>query len=132
MLLTCHREWFVTIMLLKESHWASCLLCLPQFAHEELLSMLCSGIYIHTFSFFNFFLFFFLNLLLVDLLDLNTTSEVFKQHKLSQNDQLIGVQDVISCLTTIYSGLEEKHKDMVNVPLCVDMCLNWLLNVYDR
>ncbi|XP_041908814.1 utrophin-like [Corvus kubaryi] len=24
-----------------------------------------------------------------------------------------------------------KHKDMVNVPLCVDMCLNWLLNVYD-
>uniref|UniRef100_A0A8B9GA02 Utrophin n=1 Tax=Amazona collaria TaxID=241587 RepID=A0A8B9GA02_9PSIT len=52
-------------------------------------------------------------------------------HKLSQNDQLVCVQDVISCLTTIYSGLEEKHKDMVNVPLCVDMCLNWLLNVYD-
>ncbi|XP_017669206.1 PREDICTED: utrophin isoform X2 [Lepidothrix coronata] len=69
--------------------------------------------------------------LCLDLLDLNTTSEVFKQQKLSQNDQLIGVQDVISCLTTIYSGLEEKHKDMVNVPLCVDMCLNWLLNVYD-
>uniref|UniRef100_A0A8C0BZ52 Utrophin n=1 Tax=Buteo japonicus TaxID=224669 RepID=A0A8C0BZ52_9AVES len=69
--------------------------------------------------------------LCLDLLDLNTTSEVFKQHKLSQNDQLIGVQDVISCVTTIYSGLEEKHKDMVNVPLCVDMCLNWLLNVYD-
>ncbi|XP_027744022.1 utrophin [Empidonax traillii] len=69
--------------------------------------------------------------LCLDLLDLNTTSEVFKQQKLSQNDQLIGVQDVISCLTAIYSGLEEKHKDMVNVPLCVDMCLNWLLNVYD-
>ncbi|XP_069708268.1 utrophin isoform X5 [Phaenicophaeus curvirostris] len=69
--------------------------------------------------------------LCLDLLDLNTTSDVFKQHKLSQNDQLIGVQDVIICLTTIYSGLEEKHNDMVNVPLCVDMCLNWLLNVYD-
>uniref|UniRef100_A0A803V1J6 Utrophin n=1 Tax=Ficedula albicollis TaxID=59894 RepID=A0A803V1J6_FICAL len=69
--------------------------------------------------------------LCLDLLDLNMTSEVFKQHKLSQNDHLIGVQDVIGCLTTIYSGLEEKHKDMVNVPLCVDMCLNWLLNVYD-
>nr|XP_009930413.1 PREDICTED: utrophin [Opisthocomus hoazin] len=69
--------------------------------------------------------------LCLDLLDLNTTSDVFRQHKLSQNDQLIGVQDVISCLATIYSGLEEKHKDMVNVPLCVDMCLNWLLNVYD-
>ncbi|XP_048793833.1 utrophin isoform X1 [Lagopus muta] len=69
--------------------------------------------------------------LCLDLLELNTTTEIFRQHKLSQNDQLIGVQDVISCLTTIYSGLEEKHSDMVNVPLCVDMCLNWLLNVYD-
>ncbi|XP_026505322.1 utrophin [Terrapene carolina triunguis] len=69
--------------------------------------------------------------LCLDLLDLNRTNEVFKEHKLSQNDQLLGVQDVISCLTTTYTGLEEKHKDMVNVPLCVDMCLNWLLNVYD-
>ncbi|XP_072186986.1 utrophin isoform X1 [Excalfactoria chinensis] len=69
--------------------------------------------------------------LCLDLLELNTTTEIFKQHKLSQNDQLVGVQDVIGCLTTIYSGLEEKHNDMVNVPLCVDMCLNWLLNVYD-
>ncbi|XP_066471431.1 utrophin isoform X3 [Tiliqua scincoides] len=69
--------------------------------------------------------------LCLDLLDLNTTNEAFKQHKLNQNDQLLSVQDVVSCLTTIYSGMEEKHKDLVNVPLCVDMCLNWLLNVYD-
>ncbi|XP_032070991.1 utrophin-like isoform X3 [Thamnophis elegans] len=27
--------------------------------------------------------------------------------------------------------MEEKHEDLVNIPLCVDMCLNWLLNVYD-
>uniref|UniRef100_A0A8C4W9F7 Utrophin n=1 Tax=Gopherus evgoodei TaxID=1825980 RepID=A0A8C4W9F7_9SAUR len=69
--------------------------------------------------------------LCLDLLDLTRTNEVFKEHKLSQNDQLLCVQDVISCLTTIYTGLEEKHKDLVNVPLCVDMSLNWLLNVYD-
>ncbi|XP_042312754.1 utrophin [Sceloporus undulatus] len=69
--------------------------------------------------------------LCLDLLDLNTTNEAFKQHKLTQNDQLLSVQDVVSCLTTIYSGMQEKHKDLVNVPLCVDMCLNWLLNVYD-
>ncbi|XP_062980653.1 utrophin isoform X2 [Elgaria multicarinata webbii] len=69
--------------------------------------------------------------LCLDLLDLNTTNEAFKEHKLNQNDQLLSVQDVVSCLTTIYSGMEEKHKDLVNVPLCVDMCLNWLLNVYD-
>lgn len=68
---------------------------------------------------------------LVDLLELNTTNEVFKQHKLNQNDQLLSVPDVINCLTTTYDGLEQLHKDLVNVPLCVDMCLNWLLNVYD-
>lgn len=112
-------------MLLNESHFlANCL----QFLLKQELWMLSLNIGIQACLVF----FFFNHLLLVDLLDLNTTSEVFKQHKLSQNDQLIGVQDVISCLTTIYSGLEEKHKDMVNVPLCVDMCLNWLLNVYDR
>ncbi|XP_015674848.1 utrophin-like [Protobothrops mucrosquamatus] len=67
----------------------------------------------------------------LDLLDLNSTNEAFKQHKLIQNDQLLCVQDIISCLTTIYSGMEEKHEDLVNIPLCVDMSLNWLLNVYD-
>ncbi|GAB1294912.1 Utrophin [Apodemus speciosus] len=67
----------------------------------------------------------------LDLLELNTTNEVFKQHKLNQNDQLLSVPDVINCLTTAYDGLEQLHKDLVNVPLCVDMCLNWLLNVYD-
>ncbi|XP_032728991.1 utrophin isoform X2 [Lontra canadensis] len=69
--------------------------------------------------------------LCLDLLELNTTNEVFKQHKLNQNDQLLSVPDVINCLTTTYDGLEQMHKDLVNVPLCVDMCLNWLLNVYD-
>ncbi|XP_029417816.1 utrophin [Nannospalax galili] len=69
--------------------------------------------------------------LCLDLLELNTTNEVFKQHKLNQNDQLLTVPDVINCLTTTYDGLEQLHKDLVNVPLCVDMCLNWLLNVYD-
>ncbi|XP_055982404.1 utrophin isoform X1 [Sorex fumeus] len=69
--------------------------------------------------------------LCLDLLELSTTNEVFKQHKLNQNDQLLSVPDVINCLTTTYDGLEQMHKDLVNVPLCVDMCLNWLLNVYD-
>ncbi|XP_053446857.1 utrophin isoform X2 [Nycticebus coucang] len=69
--------------------------------------------------------------LCLDLLELNTTNEVFKQHKLNQNDQLLSVPDVINCLTTTYDGLEQMHRDLVNVPLCVDMCLNWLLNVYD-
>lgn len=67
----------------------------------------------------------------VDLLDLNVAQSTFEQHKLTQNAQLLTVPDVINCLTSIYDGLEQQHKDLVNVPLCVDMCLNWLLNVYD-
>ncbi|KAI1897629.1 hypothetical protein AGOR_G00085230 [Albula goreensis] len=69
--------------------------------------------------------------LCLDLLDLNVAQNTFEQHKLTQNTQLLNVPDVINCLTTIYDGLEQNHKDLVNVPLCVDMCLNWLLNVYD-
>ncbi|XP_030052433.1 utrophin isoform X2 [Microcaecilia unicolor] len=69
--------------------------------------------------------------LCLDLLDLNATRDIFRQHNLTKNDQLLTVPDVINCLTTAYDGLEEKHKDLVNVPLCVDMCLNWLLNVFD-
>ncbi|XP_057678850.1 dystrophin isoform X3 [Corythoichthys intestinalis] len=69
--------------------------------------------------------------LCLDLLDLSVAQNTFGQHKLTNNNQLMSVPDVINCLTSIYDGLEQEHKDLVNVPLCVDMCLNWLLNVYD-
>lgn len=69
--------------------------------------------------------------LCLDLLDLNVAQSTFEQHKLTQNAQLLTVPEVINCLTSIYDGLEQQHKDLVNVPLCVDMSLNWLLNVYD-
>jgi len=75
--------------------------------------------------------------LCLDLLPLETATEVFKQHKVCSADKsfvvnnTIGVLDVISCLTTMYDCLERHHNSIVNVPLCVDMCLNWILNVYD-
>uniref|UniRef100_A0A087YNX0 Utrophin n=1 Tax=Poecilia formosa TaxID=48698 RepID=A0A087YNX0_POEFO len=69
--------------------------------------------------------------LCLDLLDLSVAQSTFEQHKLTNNSHLLSVPDVINCLTSIYDGLEQEHKDLVNVPLCVDMCLNWLLNVYD-
>uniref|UniRef100_A0A4W5P720 Utrophin n=1 Tax=Hucho hucho TaxID=62062 RepID=A0A4W5P720_9TELE len=69
--------------------------------------------------------------LCLDLLDLHVAQSTFEQHKLTQNVQLLTVPEVINCLTSIYDGLEQQYKDLVNVPLCVDMCLNWLLNVYD-
>lgn len=57
--------------------------------------------------------------------------EVFDQHGLKQNEQLLDISQLVTCLTSLYQRLEQSHSHLVNVPLCVDMCLNWLLNVYD-
>ncbi|XP_063072868.1 dystrophin isoform X2 [Engraulis encrasicolus] len=69
--------------------------------------------------------------LCLDLLGMSTAVEAFEQQGLRQNEQLVDVVQLVSCLTNIYSRLEKQHSTLVNVPLCVDMCLNWLLNVYD-
>ncbi|XP_041114936.1 dystrophin isoform X1 [Polyodon spathula] len=69
--------------------------------------------------------------LCLDLLGLLAACEAFDQHNLKQNEQLMDILQIINCLTTVYDRLEQEHNNLVNVPLCVDMCLNWLLNVYD-
>ncbi|KAM6893658.1 dystrophin [Xenentodon cancila] len=69
--------------------------------------------------------------LCLDLLSMPITCEVFEQHNLKQNDQLLDISQLVACLTSLYQRLEQSHSHLVNVPLCVDMCLNWLLNVYD-
>ncbi|XP_043913050.1 dystrophin-related protein 2 isoform X2 [Protopterus annectens] len=67
----------------------------------------------------------------LDLLTLTTASDVFREHDLHQTEQQMDIVDIIQCLTTLYERLEEERGILVNVPLCVDMCLNWLLNVFD-
>ncbi|XP_042667029.1 dystrophin isoform X4 [Centrocercus urophasianus] len=69
--------------------------------------------------------------LCLDLLNLSAACDALDQHNLKQNDQPMDILQIINCLTTIYDRLEQEHNNLVNVPLCVDMCLNWLLNVYD-
>uniref|UniRef100_A0A8C1XPD6 Dystrophin n=1 Tax=Cyprinus carpio TaxID=7962 RepID=A0A8C1XPD6_CYPCA len=69
--------------------------------------------------------------LCLDLLGMSAVCEAFEQHNLKQNEQFMDIMQVINCLTSIYDRLEQQHSGLVNVPLCVDMCLNWLLNVYD-
>uniref|UniRef100_A0A8C9TMH4 Dystrophin n=1 Tax=Scleropages formosus TaxID=113540 RepID=A0A8C9TMH4_SCLFO len=69
--------------------------------------------------------------LCLDLLSMSAACEAFDQHNLKQNEQLMDIMQVINCLTSIYDRLEQQQSSLVNVPLCVDMCLNWLLNVYD-
>uniref|UniRef100_A0A3P9L0L0 Dystrophin n=1 Tax=Oryzias latipes TaxID=8090 RepID=A0A3P9L0L0_ORYLA len=69
--------------------------------------------------------------LCLDLLSMQAACELFEQQALKQNEQLLDVPQLLSCLSGLYQRLEQSHAHLVNVPLCVDMCLNWLLNVYD-
>lgn len=69
---------------------------------------------------------------LVDLLDLAMAHGVFEQHQLTDNEQVLEVPAIITCLFTIYTELQQVYPDLIDIPLCVDLCLNWLLNVYDR
>lgn len=69
---------------------------------------------------------------LVDLVTLTTALEIFNEHDLQASEQVMDVVEVIHCLTALYERLEEERGILVNVPLCVDMSLNWLLNVFDR
>lgn len=69
---------------------------------------------------------------LVDLLKLTSVAEVFREQDLQHNEYTMDVVEVIHTLTALYERLEEEQSVLINIPLCVDMCLNWLLNVYDR
>ncbi|XP_018589112.2 dystrophin-related protein 2 isoform X2 [Scleropages formosus] len=68
----------------------------------------------------------------LDMLTLANVVEVFREQDLQQAERMMDVVEVIHALTGLYERLEEELGVLVNVPLCVDMCLNWLLNVYDR
>lgn len=78
----------------------------------------CSSIHLYVFS--------------VDLVALSSLVEVFREQELQQGEHVMDVVEMIHGLTALYERLEEERSILVNIPLCVDMCLNWLLNVYDR
>lgn len=68
----------------------------------------------------------------VDLLEMSIAVDSFDQHGLKdENDKLIDVIDIIICLNSMYEGIADLHPTLVNVPLCVDLSLNWVLNAYD-
>ncbi|XP_038058938.1 dystrophin-like isoform X2 [Patiria miniata] len=68
-----------------------------------------------------------------DLLSMNTADRIFQQHEIlsSSTDRTLDVNEIIAFLTTLYEAIAADHPTLVVVPQCVDMCLNWLLNVYD-
>ncbi|KAK9518268.1 hypothetical protein VZT92_023579 [Zoarces viviparus] len=67
----------------------------------------------------------------LDLVALSSLVEVFREQELQQGEHVMDVVEMIHNLTALYERLEEEKSILVNIPLCVDMCLNWLLNVYD-
>ncbi|KAF2900251.1 hypothetical protein ILUMI_05935 [Ignelater luminosus] len=70
--------------------------------------------------------------LCLDLVNLSSVSEAFDIHGLrGQNDKLLDVADMVLVLRAIYGGALAQHPTLVDLPLCVDLALNWLLNVYD-
>ncbi|KAK9870702.1 hypothetical protein WA026_008274 [Henosepilachna vigintioctopunctata] len=72
------------------------------------------------------------NKLSLDYVPLSTASEAFDLHGLrGQNDKILDVADMVLILRAIYDSAATQHPNAVDVPLCVDLALNWLLNVYD-
>lgn len=57
----------------------------------------------------------------------------FNEHGLTNNrhDMAIQVPEMVLVLSSIYEALYLEEPEDVDVPLCVDLSLNWLLNVYD-
>ena len=70
---------------------------------------------------------------LVDLVTLQSAVDAFDSHGLrGRNDKLIDVGEIIECLSTLFETAAKQESDQVNVPLSVDLTLNWFLDVYDR
>ena len=70
-------------------------------------------------------------------LNLNVAIEAFDAHGLrGQNDKLLDVADMVTVLSSLYETIAaatstNTASPAVNVPLCLDLTLNWMLNIYD-
>lgn len=68
----------------------------------------------------------------VHYLHLNVAIEAFDAHGLrGQNDKLLDVSDMVTVLSSLYETIAAANPAAINIPLCLDLTLNWLLNVYD-
>lgn len=75
---------------------------------------------------------------LKDILDSFAFTKLSEQNSSNQSnhpsrsaDTLIDVEQIIQLLTTIYERIKKEEKPDLDVPLAVDLTLNWLLNLYD-
>ena len=72
--------------------------------------------------------------LCLDLLDIASAVVCFDSHGLSseKHDLTIAVPEMVTVLTSVYEMLYQcEPMEEIEVPACVDVALNWLLNVFD-
>lgn len=70
----------------------------------------------------------------LDLVTLTNILSSLDQHNLKNaaNEALIGVPEMVKVLSTVYDNIEiPADSSMISSEFCVDLTLNWLLNVYD-
>jgi dystrophin len=71
--------------------------------------------------------------LCLDLLDIASAEVCFDSHGLTaeKHDLTICVPEMVTVLTSIYETLHQCEPEDIDVSLCVDLALNWILNVFD-
>ena len=69
----------------------------------------------------------------MDLVTLDDLDLAFTQQRIQNvNDRLIDTSEIIMTLLPIYEKVQSQCPDLLkSLPLAIDLCLNWLLNVYD-
>ena len=55
-----------------------------------------------------------------------------RQNMHGSHEDVIGVSEMVKVLNHMFDKLDEQQRNSVDVPLSIDLSLNWLLNVYDR
>ncbi|KRY85779.1 Dystrophin [Trichinella pseudospiralis] len=71
--------------------------------------------------------------LYLDLISIEDLVDIFNQRKLQDaNDNQLDVSEMVMTLLPIYELVQRDNMNLLrSIPLAVDLCLNWLLNVYD-
>lgn len=69
----------------------------------------------------------FFSLTAFDRIPMSVAIESFDRHGLrAQNDKLIDIPDMTTVLHSLYVTI-----DQIDLPLMLDLAINWILNVYD-
>ncbi|KFD63761.1 hypothetical protein M514_02808 [Trichuris suis] len=71
--------------------------------------------------------------LYLDLIQIDDLIDIFNQNKLQDvTDDQMDVSEMVMTLLPIYELIQRENTNLLrSVPLAIDLCLNWLLNVYD-